>query len=131
MKIASFIILFLAIVGFLLWQAMGTGTSVVLLPSEITLTKQNLKRIRVAGKVLGENIKYQVEPEFKLTFAIHDPGKIQGKTLNVEYKGIKPDMFAGGRDVIIDGEIQNGQLIAHQLLTQCPSKYEPPTPEKE
>ena len=39
-------------------------------------------------------------------------------------------MFTAGRDVIIDGEYKDGVLQAQKLLTQCPSKYEPPSPEK-
>ena len=44
----------------------------------------------------------------------------------VTYKKLKPDMFAAGRDVIIDGNFINGKVEALNLLTQCPSKYEPP-----
>ena len=36
----------------------------------------------------------------------------------------KPDMFAPGRDVIVEGRLQpNGQILATQVLTSCPSKY--------
>lgn len=112
-------------------QAMGTGTSQVLLPSEALALERPMKRIRVAGRVSGNEVRYQVEPEFKLEFEIYDPEGQDSLTLPVTYAGIKPDMFASGRDVIIDGEIENNQLIANQLLTQCPSKYEPATPGSE
>ena len=112
-------------------QAMGMGTSQVLLPSEAIALERPMKRIRVAGRVSTKEVRYQVEPEFKLEFEIYDPEGQDSKTLPVTYAGIKPDMFASGRDVIIDGEINDNQLIANQLLTQCPSKYEPPTPGSE
>ena len=130
-RIASIIILFIAVIGFLMLQAMGTGTSQVLLPSEVLALERPLKRIRVAGRVSSKEVRYQVEPEFKLEFEIYDPEGQEGTTLPVTYAGIKPDMFASGRDVIIDGEISGNTLTANQLLTQCPSKYEPPTPEGE
>lgn len=48
----------------------------------------------------------------------------------VLYQGLRPDMFSAGRDVIIDGEYRDGVVIASTLLTQCPSKYEAPSPEE-
>jgi cytochrome c-type biogenesis protein CcmE len=48
----------------------------------------------------------------------------------VVYQGLRPDMFSAGRDVIIDGEYRDGLVIASTLLTQCPSKYEAPSPEE-
>jgi cytochrome c-type biogenesis protein CcmE len=38
----------------------------------------------------------------------------------------KPDMFAPGRDVIVEGRMDKAGLItATQVLTSCPSKYRP------
>ena len=53
-----------------------------------------------------------------------------GKPVPVIYRGLRPDMFTAGRDVIIDGSFENGTVVASSLLTQCPSKYEAPSPEK-
>jgi hypothetical protein len=46
-------------------------------------------------------------------------------SLPVAYTGIVPDMFAEGRDVIIEGRYVDGVLQAHAVMTSCPSKYEP------
>src|ERR1700730_12699740 len=36
----------------------------------------------------------------------------------------KPDMFAAGRDVIVEGRLaSDGTIEARQVLTSCPSKY--------
>jgi cytochrome c-type biogenesis protein CcmE len=43
----------------------------------------------------------------------------------VAYKGILPDMFSEGREVVVEGRYQGGALSARQILTSCPSKYEP------
>ena len=131
LKIASFGILFLAFFGFLIIQGFSDGTSSVYLPSELVVKNQELKRVRVAGRVAEGEVSYAVQPEFKLEFQIKDPEGDSAVVLPVSYQGIKPDMFAVGRDVIIDGEFINGQLVAKQLLTQCPSKYEPPKPKEE
>jgi len=38
----------------------------------------------------------------------------------------KPDMFANGRDVIVEGKLDaTGHIAATQVLTSCPSKYKP------
>ncbi len=38
----------------------------------------------------------------------------------------KPDMFAPGRDVIVEGKLgADGAIAATQVLTSCPSKYKP------
>ncbi|MBU6280608.1 cytochrome c maturation protein CcmE [bacterium] len=44
--------------------------------------------------------------------------------LPVSYNGILPDMFADGRDVIVEGRVVDGVFHAKSLLTTCPSKYE-------
>jgi cytochrome c-type biogenesis protein CcmE len=43
----------------------------------------------------------------------------------VAYHGILPDMFAEGREVVVEGRYRDGGLAAQQIMTSCPSKYEP------
>jgi cytochrome c-type biogenesis protein CcmE len=119
----------------------------------------SLPRLRVVGRVSGAaEIFYQTEPHIELRFAIVDPPPKKaadgsdpkvttenaspvvdasvaaaaevGKPVPVVYRGLRPDMFTAGRDVIIDGSLENGTVVASSLLTQCPSKYEAPSPEK-
>ena len=42
----------------------------------------------------------------------------------VAYKGILPDMFAEGREVVVEGKYEPSGLHAKQIMTSCPSKYE-------
>ena len=42
----------------------------------------------------------------------------------VAYKGILPDMFAEGREVVVEGRYEVPGLRAKQIMTSCPSKYE-------
>ncbi len=119
----------LIILGLLLFQASRNGTSSVLLPSDLVKIERDQGRIRLAGRVQPESIEYQVEPTFLLKFSISDP-QGGGDYVAVVYEKIKPDMFSGGRDVILDGEWRGGVFWAHTLMTQCPSKYEAPDPGK-
>jgi cytochrome c-type biogenesis protein CcmE len=44
--------------------------------------------------------------------------------VSVAYKGILPDMFAEGREVVVEGRYEAPGLRAKQIMTSCPSKYE-------
>lgn len=127
----SVVAVFLVIAGALIFQGAQTGTSAVLMPSDLAAkdSSASMNRIRVAGRVAEAPVDYKVEPAIELRFSIEDPGNKPDKktgTVPVYYAGLKPDMFATGRDVIIDGDFNGGVLTANKLLTQCPSKYEPP-----
>lgn len=132
---SKFLTLFLAaiiIAGLMVFQATKDSSATVLVATDLiqhgTLTSMN--RIRVGGRVADLPIDYVTEPKIRLSFRILDPGKdipaTEASTIPVVYEGLKPDMFAAGRDVIIDGRYEGGVLYASALLTQCPSKYEPP-----
>ena len=46
--------------------------------------------------------------------------------LAVEYAGILPDSMLPGRELVVQGVLQPGAdlLLASEILTKCPSKYE-------
>src|SRR5690606_19121203 len=130
----SIVITFVVIAGRLLFQASQTATATVYVPSQLSAQGQDvvLRRVRLGGKVADLPVQYVVEPEFELRFMIEDSvpeGESPAESVArvpVVYRGVKPDMFAPGRDVILDGEYVHGEFVASSLLTQCPSKYEPP-----
>lgn len=98
------------------------------MPSELIARAHasDLPRIRVGGRVV-DPIQYQTEPVFLLSFSVRDP-KGGDAVVPVEYRGLRPDMFQAGRDVLIDGDFVGGVIKAAKLQTQCPSKYEPAVP---
>ena len=89
--------------------------------------------IRLAGRVQTGSVQWDPK-DVRLSFML---GPFEAKEqldthpgLRVNYQGILPDMFAEGRDVIVEGKYENGQsLIAKTIMTSCPSKYEPEKPE--
>lgn len=136
----SLVLLFLVVGGLVVFQATRTTYSSVLLPSELIERGHDkpLPRVRVGGRV-SDPIVYTVDPTIVLKFNVQDPPSKEASNKNssapintvpVIYNGLRPDMFAVGRDVIIEGEFVNGSLQAAKLLTQCPSKYEAPAPDK-
>jgi cytochrome c-type biogenesis protein CcmE len=82
--------------------------------------------VRVAGRVGVETVDWN-PTTLDLRFELGDFAG--GDGVPVTYNGILPDMFAEGRDVIVEGTFVGGTLEAHTLLTSCPSKYEAEVPE--
>lgn len=124
----SLVVFFIVAGGVLVYQATRGTSSLVLMPSELLAKAHasNLPRVRVGGRVV-DPVEYQTEPFFLLRFSVRDP-KGGDQIVPVEYRGLKPDMFQAGRDVLIDGDFKGGTLVAAKLQTQCPSKYEPAMP---
>jgi cytochrome c-type biogenesis protein CcmE len=78
--------------------------------------------LRVAGRVGANSVSWNaatLDLKFRLANFEDDDG------VEVVYNGVLPDMFAEGRDVIVEGSYAHqGAFHARTLLTACPSKYE-------
>lgn len=86
--------------------------------------------VRVAGRVTPGSLRKQTSAKgTEMNFVIGDfagPDRVPVEgTLPVAFTGVVPDMFAEGRDVIIEGRYVDGTLRAQSIMTSCPSKYEP------
>ncbi|MDG2308340.1 MAG: cytochrome c maturation protein CcmE [Candidatus Binatia bacterium] len=96
-------------------------------------------QLRLAGRVTDGSVEWnprtldlafeiqsippRADAEEATPVAVVEPVEIP-PTLVVKYNGILPDMFAEGRDVIVEGQVTNEVFVAETLLTTCPSKYE-------
>jgi len=126
----SLVSLFIVVGVALVYQATRGTSSLVLTPPELIekAHANDLPRIRLGGRVV-DPIEYTTEPKSVLRFRVRHPDSTKGDaTVPVIYEGLKPDMFAAGRDVLIDGDFIGGTVRAATLQTQCPSKYEPAVP---
>ncbi len=75
---------------------------------------------RVAGVLDGNSVSWDAQG-LVLKFVLTG----QGTTLPVVYRGVKPDMFRDGAEVIVEGKLGvDGTFEAKTLLLKCPSKYE-------
>lgn len=91
--------------------------------------------IRVAGRVEQGTMRWNAK-DLDLQFALGGFPSEEGKApaaevtpVPVTFQGILPDMFAEGRDVIVEGVYTaDGTFEAKTILTSCPSKYEPEVP---
>jgi len=122
--------LLIGAIAYLVYAGVETGSTYYFtieefLPKRDTLVNQP---VRVAGRVATGSLKKQTSAKgTEMSFAIGDfvGDGATGEAVAVQYTGIVPDMFAEGRDVIIEGKYSDGILKAQTIMTSCPSKYEP------
>lgn len=81
-------------------------------------------RVRLGGTVAPGTVHWDGAHRH-LSFAITDGTS----TLPVRYTGVVPDIFAEGRQVVVEGGIaRDGAFDATTLLAKCPTKYNPADP---
>jgi cytochrome c-type biogenesis protein CcmE len=131
-KFFTLVLAFIVVGGLMIFQATRAGAALMVVPSELIAkgADSTVPRLRVAGRVADKEITYLTSPEIRLEFSVEDPKHPERGSVPVVYEGVRPDLFAPGRDVLIDGEYSEGVVRASSLMTQCPSKYEAPDPEK-
>jgi cytochrome c-type biogenesis protein CcmE len=111
-----------AAIAYLMFSGAVGNTAYFLTVPELQQKLSTLQggSVRVAGKVTADPIHWDVQT-LSLAFVM---GEGQAR-IPVRYKGVKPDMFQAGADVIVEGQIgQDGVLLASTLMTSCPSKYQ-------
>src|SRR5262249_28289552 len=77
--------------------------------------------LRVKGWVRSGSIQWDAATS---SLAFELARKDGSDPVPVAYKGILPDMFAEGREVVVEGRYETPGLRAKQIMTSCPSKYE-------
>jgi cytochrome c-type biogenesis protein CcmE len=77
-------------------------------------------RVRLHGTVAEDGLLIQ---KALLTARFELRGETSG--VDVNYTGVLPDMFEAGRDVVVEGKLdESGVFQADTLMTKCASKYE-------
>ena len=89
-------------------------------PSEL-LEEEPTGSSEVFGKVVPGSIERQ-GADMAFEIADRDDPSV---TVPVSYSGQVPDPFREGREVIVDGSLVDGTLVAEKdsLITKCPSKF--------
>jgi cytochrome c-type biogenesis protein CcmE len=102
----------------LVWVSFDTGRS-QLLPSEALAQKPD-GAFELGGTVVVGSLK---ESGDELRFAIKDPNG--PAEVPVEYRGAVPDPFREGREVLVDGRLEQGRFVGepNTMTTKCPSKF--------
>src|SRR5271156_279153 len=129
-------------IGYLITTAVRNTSEYYLTVNEVGARQAQLsgQMLRVAGRVKAGSISWD-PATLTLGFAMVSPpnpanpadspvkpvpGAEPAEFRLVARGEPKPDMFAAGRDVIVEGRLAaNGTIEARQVLTSCPSKYVP------
>lgn len=117
--------LFLGGVGYLAWSGLSEGGVYFLNVAEAhAATPDKLKAARLFGTVASEGI---VRPQDSagVDFRLEDKDN-PALTMNVSYRGVVPDTFKPGAEVIVEGGMnaEGAMFSAKTLMTKCPSKYQ-------
>ena len=105
---------------FLLYTSIAGGGTPSLQPSQLRGHHGRVSLVRiVVGKPTGD------AHAGGLHFRLRD--RHGTATVPVVYKGSVPDLFRPAREVVVDGKLRDGVLVAvpNTLVTKCPSKYTP------
>ena len=126
-------------IGYLITTAVRNTSEYYLTVNEVGARQAQLsgQMLRVAGRVKAGTISWD-PATLTLVFAMVSPPNPDGSPVKAvavaepaEFRVVargepKPDMFAAGRDVIVEGRLaSDGTIEARQVLTSCPSKYVP------
>jgi cytochrome c-type biogenesis protein CcmE len=126
------ILLVIGAVAYLIYTGIRETSNYYLTIEEFLPQKEAFANegVRLAGRVQSGSMHWNPK-DLQLHFVL-GPFKeqvgaaVQTVGIPVYYQGILPDMFAEGRDVIVEGRYNAEQaFLAKTLMTSCPSKYEP------
>ncbi len=121
-KLATGAVIVVAAIGYLMFSGSSGNTAFFMTVPELQAQTQDMRgaALRIAGKVTEDPIHWDVQ-QLSLAFTMGEGDA----RIPVRYKGVKPDMFQAGAEVIVEGQIgPDGALQANNLMTSCPSKYE-------
>lgn len=116
-------VLIVLAVGYLIATSISTTSKFFFTVDELEAagTQYHGEGLKVKGTVVNGSISRNPNNHLDVSFRIEE----NKSTLPVTYKGITPDMFKDGQEVVVEGTLGgDGVFHANTLLTSCPSKYE-------
>jgi cytochrome c-type biogenesis protein CcmE len=117
-----------AILG-LFWASQGAGAEYYKHVDEARASADRLagKRVRVHGSVMPGTLVHQAGT-LDYNFTLESKAPRTHATMAVRFRGIAPDLFKEGAEVIAAGVLEaDGTLTSERIETKCPSKYETQT----
>lgn len=112
--------------GALVWMAIGGSLETYATPSQAALGDGQTYRLNaiVTNGSPGDAARQALTPE-GVVFTVQDKSD-PTKTVKVAYKGLVPETFQDGREIVVTGHMENGQFVGKRdtLLAKCPSKFE-------
>jgi cytochrome c-type biogenesis protein CcmE len=120
-KIRAVVLLTVALLlaGALVYTSFSAATEAAT-PSQLVASADPDRFYELTGKVVDGSVERSGE---SMRFAVRD--RAGSTAIPVVYEGVVPDPFREGREVIVEGRVRDGTLVAERdsLVTKCPSKF--------
>lgn len=117
-KLAIGLALIAVAIGVVAYSGIRSSTVYYLTPTEFA-ARPDLRdaRVRLAGRVVSGSIR---RADGRIVgFRITDGAAL----LDVRYDGPLPDLFAEEREVLVEGRLDGGSLLATRVMTTHPTEY--------
>lgn len=112
----------LLIIIYLVYDGIISTMTYYLTVSEVLANPLKIKdkKIKMGGLVSPDSVKWN-PIKLVLLFRIND----EKSSITVDYRGVVPDSFKPGREVIVEGKyMSDGKFKATTIMPKCASKYE-------
>jgi cytochrome c-type biogenesis protein CcmE len=123
-KIVGSVLVVTATVGALLWTSLREEIQLWKFVDEVGSAPAG-RRLNVGGRVRAVRADPQtLQYEFEIESRPPRPAAV----LTAHYRGLVPDTFKVGAEVVATGQLAaDGRLAVETVMAKCPSKYEVPS----
>ena len=121
-KILAAVVVFVLAGAYLAYSGARSSMAYYLTVGELLERASTLREadIRLSGLVAAGTIAHDPVAgtlAFRVTDGI--------RALDVRYRGVVPDAFKDGAEVVVEGRFDGRTFTASRLFAKCPSKFEP------
>jgi cytochrome c-type biogenesis protein CcmE len=111
--------------GALVWMAIGGSLETYAGPAQVKVGDETYRLNGVVASGAPANAAAQAISAEGVRFQVQDQDDAS-KTVQVLYRGVVPDTFQAGREIVVTGKMEGGTFVAKRdtLLTKCPSKFQ-------
>lgn len=111
--------------GALIWMAIGGSLETYAGPAQVKLGGDTYRLNAIVSPGAPTNAAEQALSAEGVRFTVQDQDDAS-KTVQILYRGIVPDTFQVGREIVVTGAMEGGTFVGKRdtLLTKCPSKFE-------
>lgn len=108
--------------GYLFYTTLSKDTEYYKHVDEVMANPQawHGKRLQMHGFVTNGSI-YSDKATLDYVFTLENKGQVA----NIAYRGVVPDTFKGGAEVVVSGTFDGKAFHAESMTAKCPSKYDP------
>ncbi len=108
--------------GFMFYSTLSKETEYYKHVDEVMNNPQSWygKRLKLHGFVVDKSIMVN-DQTLEYRFAIENNGKV----VNTAFKGVVPDTFKSGAEIVVSGHLDSAGFHADNMTAKCPSKYDP------